>query len=358
MYIRSWPYLTAMAVVLMFSSCSAVESTASGAGSTSTTEADTASTTSAVTNPPDPGQSETLIVDVEGNANPAGDDTDAGPGDDKMSVEPNEYFGRSLELPVSAGELAEALSDVEQVLRADDPALTAQDLAGLGRYQQSLYRTLSFHPEWVDPVLAAVDEDVAAAVALNWEARENLRDLLATHTIHDTMPAWRIVEPFPAAELLSYYKEAEERTGIDWEYVAAINLVETRMGRIQGISTAGAVGPMQFLPTTWAECCEGDPTDPRDAIIGAATYLTHRGGPDNMSKAIWGYNNSDYYVNAVTAYADVLRLNERAYFGYHGWGIYFLTTSGVIFIEEGYEQAEEIPVTEWLGNNPDTLVTG
>ncbi len=260
--------------------------------------------------------------------------------------------------PTSAEEMAEALSAVEQTLRNDDLSLSDEELSSIGRYQQGLYRQLTFQPDWQDTVLASVAEDIAPAVALNWEARENLQELLAIHHTADSLPAWRVSDPFPAAELLGYYKEAEATTGIDWEYVAAINLVETRMGRIQGISTAGAVGPMQFLPTTWAECCDGDPTQPRDAIIGAATYLTHRGGPENMDKAIWGYNNSDFYVNAVKAYAEVLRADERAYFGYHGWGVYFLTTEGLIFIEEGYEQAEEIPAAEWLAQYPETLITG
>ena len=66
------------------------------------------------------------------------------------------------------------------------------------------------------------------------------------------------------------YRAAEAATGIDWYWLAAIHLQETRMGRIIGTSSAGAVGPMQFLPTTWARCCTGDPTVTRDAIIGAA----------------------------------------------------------------------------------------
>jgi len=50
--------------------------------------------------------------------------------------------------------------------------------------------------------------------------------------------------------------------------------------------------------------------------------------------------------------------DERAYHGYHAWGVYFLTTEGVIAIDEGYEPDAEIPVTEWLARNPETLVSG
>lgn len=262
-------------------------------------------------------------------------------------------------LPSDSSMMAAALADAERAVR--DPGLDPEALSRWGRWQQRLYHHLAANRDLVEPTLAAVgdtaEDPLAQAVALNWEARENLIKLLGTETTHSTVPAWRISAPPPADELLGYYREAEAETGIAWEYVAAINLVETRMGRIQGVSTAGAVGPMQFLPSTWAECCEGDPTKPRDAIVGAATYLTVRGGPDNMAKAIWDYNNSDYYVNAVTAYAEVMMADERAYHGYHGWQIYFLTTEGVVYLAEGYDQPEERPVTEWLGDNPDTLVT-
>src|SRR3712207_536212 len=64
-------------------------------------------------------------------------------------------------------------------------------------------------------------------------------------------PAWRIVAPAPASELLGHYRAAEAAVGVPWQYLAAIHLVETRMGRIRGVSVAGAQGPMQFLPSTW-----------------------------------------------------------------------------------------------------------
>jgi hypothetical protein len=283
------------------------------------------------------------------------DDTDT-QHDEPPTTDGDQLVVPAQELPTDAETLAQALVEAERAVR--DQSLPKPLLSQWGQRQQALYRRLSFHPDWFEPVLGSVSDDVAEAVALNWEARENLIALLATEKRHDTMPAWRVEEPPPAAELLSYYQEAEELTGISWEYVAAINLVETRMGRIQGVSTAGAIGPMQFLPTTWAECCVGDPTNPRDAVIGAATYLTVRGGPDNMSKAIWGYNNSDYYVNAVTAYAEVMMADERAYYGYHGWEIYFLTTEGLVAIPVGYEQKVEIPVVDWLQDHPEALITG
>ncbi len=259
----------------------------------------------------------------------------------------------SLPLPTSAIEMALSLSEAEQAVR--DDSLDNAQLDRWGRRQQALYRHMAFNPEWADVVLAEVDPAATAAVALNWKARQNLSSLVNTERLHDELPAWRVNPPLPPQELIGYYKQAEADTGIQWEFLAAINLIETRMGRIQGVSTAGALGPMQFLPTTWAECCDGDPTVPADAIAGAAKYLTIRGGPENMNRAIFGYNNSDYYVEAVTAYANVMMENERAYYGYHAWEIYFLSTEGLIRIPVGYEQLEPIAATTWLAENPETL---
>ncbi len=88
------------------------------------------------------------------------------------------------------------------------------------------------------------------------------------------------------------------------------------MGRIVGTSSAGAVGPMQFLPATWARCCTGDPLLPRDAIIGAATYLSQNGGPADMPAALHEYNPNDSYVATVTAFAENMRDNPSLFGAY------------------------------------------
>ena len=81
-----------------------------------------------------------------------------------------------------------------------------------------------------------------------------------------------------------------------------IHLVETRMGRIRGASTAGALEPMQFIPSTLAVYGGGDINDLRDAILAAARLLRANGAPRDMADALWHYNPSDDYVRAVTEY--------------------------------------------------------
>lgn len=252
--------------------------------------------------------------------------------------------------PDSASELAKAILEAEDAVRTiREPSLRAQ----WGERQQWLYLLMDADPERAGKVLEMTDD---SAVALNYRARVALTALVNSHAISGDLPAWSIEPPLPPEELLALYQAGENATGIDWEYLAAINLVETRMGRIRGVSTAGAVGPMQFLPSTWAECCEGDPTVAADAILGAGQYLVDRGGPDNMDKAILGYNNSRHYVDAIQAYAEVLRIDPDAYFGYHAWQVYFRTTAGLARLKVGYFQDQPVDALAWVTENPDDLV--
>jgi hypothetical protein len=152
------------------------------------------------------------------------------------------------------------------------------------------------------------------------------------------LPAWRIVEPAPAAELLGYYKAAEADVGIPWYYLASIHLVETRMGRIRGDSEAGAQGPMQFMPATWRQYGNGgDINSNKDAIAAAARLLKRNGGPADMRNALFNYNHDNRYVDAVLAYGDRMAADERAYYGYHGWQVYYVTTNGDVWLAVGYD---------------------
>ena len=107
------------------------------------------------------------------------------------------------------------------------------------------------------------------------------------------LPDWTILTPASGRDdARRIYAEAEQASGIPWAYLAAIHFLETRMGRIHGNSTAGAQGPMQFIPSTWAAYGNGgDVNDNRDAILAAGRYLKAAGGPADMDKAIFAYNH-------------------------------------------------------------------
>jgi membrane-bound lytic murein transglycosylase B len=203
-----------------------------------------------------------------------------------------------------------------------------------GRAQQEAYRQLVDRPEWMPQVLAAAPASLHQSIRANVTAGAELRALTKPQT---RLPPWRIVAPAPAQELLRYYRAAEAQLRIPWQYLAAIHLVETRMGRIRGTSVAGAQGPMQFLPATWRRYGNGgDINSNRDAILAAARLLAANGGPGDMRHALYRYNPTPRYVTAVSAYAGEMRESERTYFAYYHWQVYYRLVDGDRLLPVGY----------------------
>ena len=260
--------------------------------------------------------------------------------------------GRTAPVPAAnPNELAQQIDTAERGLR--DPSRTAAQLAELGHLQEVAYRKLSIEPAWDAAVLAALPADLDAIVEANMRARRAFFEIKSGYA--DTVPAWEVVDPAPAERLLAFYKEAERATGIGWQYLAAINFIETGFGRIRGLSTAGAQGPMQFLPSTWNETGigRGDINDPHDAIQAAARYLVRRGGPADMRKALFGYNNHNAYVDGVTAYAALMKSDERAFIGFYNWEIYFSTADGDLWFPAGvYREPAPIKVVDYNAKAP------
>ena len=218
-----------------------------------------------------------------------------------------------------------------------DPKATATQLAWAGHMEQLGISRLADYPEWTAAVLAALPSEPRAAIAGSMAAGKELR---AMHSgpIPKSLPDWHIVQPPPIEELMTYYKEAEATFGVPWYFLASINLIETRMGRIRGDSLAGAQGPMQFIPSTWAAYGQGDVNSYHDSILAAGRYLRAAGAPGNMPKAIFAYNHDTRYVNAVTGYADVMRADPAAYRGYYGWQVYYPTNDGPILMLPGWKK--------------------
>jgi len=110
------------------------------------------------------------------------------------------------------------------------------------------------------------------------------------------------------ADYLLLYQEAGAAFGIPWELLAAIGTVETDNGLNPVMDVpnyAGAVGPMQFLPSTFAEYSwaagVSDPSilSPHDAIYAAAAMLSADGAPADTAQAVFDYNHADWYVDEV-----------------------------------------------------------
>ena len=241
------------------------------------------------------------------------------------------------ELPAVAedpGGLARQLAMAERAIR--DPNVSGAQLTWMGHLEQLAVSSINDTPEWRDQVLAALPEDVRATVAGTIEAGRQLRQLHGPTP--KTLPDWTIVDPAPPDQLLAYYREAERTFGVPWYYLAGINLVETRMGRIRGDSSAGAQGPMQFIPSTWAAYGTGDVNDPHDAILAAARYLKAAGAPQEMARALFAYNHSQAYVNAISGYAEVMHADPEAFRGYYGWQVYYTTVDGTSWLRPGWHK--------------------
>ncbi len=235
--------------------------------------------------------------------------------------------------PAELARMADELAAAETVLH--DPATPAADIPATARRQQAIYRAIAARPEALLAVLERIPAALRPPVEANVNAGVELRRLAGNPRTE--LPPWRIIAPPPAAELEPHYQEAESRFGVPWEYLAAVHLVESRMGRIRGTSSAGAKGPMQFMQPTWDAYGEGgDINDPHDAILAAARYLQRNGAPGDMAKALWNYNHSDRYVRAVTLYAQQMEADPRAYLAYHAWQVYYIMTRGDVLLEEGY----------------------
>jgi soluble lytic murein transglycosylase-like protein len=273
------------------------------------------------------------------------------PSAEPPSAPPVTRSGHRLVRAASARQVAHQILNAETVI-ADESA-TGPELRRAARLQQLAYRVLGTRPRWDDAVYAALPRRLRSVVRDNVAARREFRSM--HYTLSDTLPAWRIVQPEPAEELMGFYLDAEAAYGVDWEYLAAINLVETAMGRIRGTSVAGAQGPMQFIPTTWARWGRGDVNDPADAIMAAARYLASNDftrGPRGVAKALYAYNNHPAYVRGVTAYAKVMERRPRAFLAYHQWDVYYLTTEGDVVLPVGYERTRPVPVRRYLAANP------
>ncbi|MCU1400899.1 MAG: hypothetical protein JWN62_4008 [Acidimicrobiales bacterium] len=258
--------------------------------------------------------------------------------------------------PVTAESIAAEIAATERGIR--DVSVPAASVAAFGRRQQRAYQLLARHPGLSDAVTALIPADVAVAFGLNVAARQAVADHASGSppaAPSPTLPAWTIVEPRPIDELLADYHEGEAATGVPWQYLAAINFVETRMGRISGSSSAGAEGPMQFLPETFASCCTGDIDDPHDAIIGAATYLAASGAPGDMLAALYTYNPNEGYVRAVIAYASNLVADPLAYRGYHAWEVYVGSVAGTVRLPVGYAADAPIDAGAYARAHPDDV---
>jgi membrane-bound lytic murein transglycosylase B len=213
---------------------------------------------------------------------------------------------------------------------ARDPHATRspEDVQLLALYQQRITRVLAREPALAARVIGILSRSVAAITQANVEASARL--FSHARPVSDAS-ALRTERPESAGTLLGYYREAEQRFDVAWQVLAAVNAIESRFGRVRSSSYAGAQGPMQFLPSTWAAYgLGGDVHDPHDAILGAANYLASSGAPEDYRAALYHYNPVDDYVAAVLLYARQMMRDPRTYYAYYNWQVFVFTKQGEV----------------------------
>jgi len=226
-------------------------------------------------------------------------------------------------IPVEPALIAARLAQVDARMRAH----VAGDITLDALYEQRVYRRLAARPRLARRVIRLLP------ARLRPDARDTVSGLhsLFTLTTYSTERRFRTGPPTPRDRLRAYYAQAQRRFGVRWQLLAAINFIESNFGRLRNVSNAGAIGPMQFIPPTWrAFGMGGNVRDPHDAILGAANYLHSNGAPRNDPDAIYHYNPSPLYVNAVRRFARAMTRDQRTFWVYWSWQTFQRTPAGEV----------------------------
>jgi hypothetical protein len=227
-----------------------------------------------------------------------------------------------------AGTTAELRRATDDWMRKGDPAKgnPPEPVVLLALHQQRIYRYLARNPQVASRTYAKLPKALAGQAKDNVTATRDLRSLV--HPISGSA-TFRVQPPKPANVLLDHFRHAERRFGVEWEVLAAVMFVETKFGRVRSPSHTGAQGPMQFMPGTWdAYGMGGDVHDTRDALLAAANYLHASGAPRDYRRALYAYNHSQAYVNAVLLHARQIKQDVRNYYADYNWQVFEVTTRG------------------------------
>lgn len=190
--------------------------------------------------------------------------------------------------------------------------------------QQLIVLRLANEPKLARVVLAQLPPRLRRDVADDVRAHRELARL----TPPRPLSAFRVGPAEPAARLERWYREGQRRSGVPWQVLAAINYVESDFGRVRNESVSGAQGPMQFAPSTWRAYGRGNVHNPHAAILAAARFLRAGGAPHDLRGALYRYNPSRAYVDAILRHGGRIRRDRSAYLVYYARRLIVRTPSG------------------------------
>jgi hypothetical protein len=239
-------------------------------------------------------------------------------------------------IPTDPADLAAEIASVEEsvarqvrefVAEGARPASKlGEDLELLMLYQQRIFRKLTKNERLEKAVLPRLQGKVKKFYAGTIAAQEELASITGTS---EKVPRFEFAKAESPGRLRRFFEEGERKFRIPWHMLAAVMFVESKFGKVLGPSVAGALGPMQFLPATWdAYGGGGNIMDPHDSVIGAARYLNASGAPERMRDALFAYNPTEPYVNAIQIYARQIARDETSFYAYYFWQVFVSTEKG------------------------------
>jgi membrane-bound lytic murein transglycosylase B len=230
----------------------------------------------------------------------------------------------SRELPSDPQELAGGIEAADASwhaalpdwLAAGKPPVVPERMSAAAAYLQQAASTLSRDRSLAVQTLGDLPP------RLRKQTRDTTRAIRDLHRLSAGSPAaeLRTGPPSSLDVLLPSYKAAKRRFNVGTNVLAAVNHVESAFGQARNDSGAGAKGPMQFIPSTWKIYgLGGNIKDPHGAILGAANYLHQSGAPGSYRDALFAYNRSHLYVDAVLSYARLIRRDRQALYLLYSW---------------------------------------
>ena len=230
----------------------------------------------------------------------------------------------SQELPSDPQDLAAGIEAADAAWRAalpgwieaGKPAVVPDEMAAQAAYLQRAASVLSRDPDLAARTLG----DLPAR--LRKQTRDSTRAIRDLHRLSAGSPPAELETGPPTSldVLLPSYAAGKRRFNVGTNVLAAVNHVESAFGQARNDSGAGAKGPMQFIPSTWKIYgLGGNIKDPHDAILGAANYLHESGAPGDYRGALFAYNRSRLYVDAVLSYARMMRRDRDTLYLLYSW---------------------------------------
>jgi membrane-bound lytic murein transglycosylase B len=194
--------------------------------------------------------------------------------------------------------------------------------------EQLLERRLAHDARLRRNVLAQLPQRLRRDVADDVQASLDITAIARiAHLPPRPLSAFRVTEASPPLRLKAYYLEAQRRSRVAWQVLAAINYVESDFGRLD-TRAGGGQGPMQFIPSTWARYGRGDRHDPHQAILAAGRLLAAAGARRDLRAALRHYNPYPTYTDAIVRLSGRIRRDPAVFLQLYARRLFVRTKHG------------------------------